>query len=141
MSAMLYASHLDGGFNLCMADNFETIPSTKDLVEQARLLISKKKYGGAAVTDYRLAKELGWDSRRISRYLLGQSTLDDEGCQTLADVLDLPLETVLTCIYFERANKAGNDTVSRAWQRICQSVAFSVVPFFAGFFLVFLNFS
>lgn len=99
-----------------------------------RSLISEEHFLGGEVTDYRLAKELGWNPTRISRYVNGQSVLDDDACQTVAKVLAWPLETVLACIYLERSKRLQNDNVTSAWERICQRVAVGVVPFFCGFF-------
>ena len=119
-----------------MASKQPEIPTTVDLLEMVRALIAKEKGDGLPVSDYALGKYLGWSRSRISSYMTGRTALDDNGCQTVADTLNWPLETVLACIYFERSSKQENDSVTRAWQRLCQRVAVSVFPFFTGFFAV-----
>lgn len=115
----------------------EGIPTTVDLLERVRALIYKEKTDGKPVSDYALGNYLGWSRSRISSYMTGRTTLDESGCQTVADVLNLPLETLLACVQLERATKQGNDTLSRAWERVCHRVAVGVFPFFIGLFSTF----
>lgn len=115
------------------------IPTTVDLLEEVRALIAKEKGDGMPVTDYRVAKHLGMSTQRISRYFNGLNTLDDEGCAIVAQALDYPLETVLACVYLERSKRQEqDDTVTQAWQRICQRVAMGAVCFCVGFSSVFV---
>ena len=127
---------IDWALVFCMNAKAQKIPGTIDFLEMVRELISKEKKDGKPVSDYAVAKRLGMSPQRVSRYFSEVSTLDDQGCQTVADTLNWPLETVLACIYFERSSKQENDSVTRAWQRLCQRVAVSVFPFFTGLFAV-----
>jgi transcriptional regulator with XRE-family HTH domain len=120
-----------------MKNKAEPIPGTIQLLEMARELICKEKGDEKPVTDYQLAKRLGWSTARISNYMSGLRTLDDDACETVANALELPLETVLACVYLERSRRSENDTLSRAWERVCQSVAPSLAPAVVGLALGF----
>ena len=116
-----------------MADDTAHIPTTVDLLEMARSLMEKEKNGGERLINYRMAKLLGWSPSRLGNYFAGRSTLDEDGCETIAEVIGWPLETVLACVYLERAKKQNNDAVTKAWERLCQRVAITVTPIFIGF--------
>lgn len=124
---------------LCMRYPPGHIPTTLDFLEEVRALISKERADGKPVSDYAVAKRLGWKSGRFYNYTSGNSTFDDGACAVIAQTLDYPLETVLACVYLERSKKQDqNDTVTQAWQRICQHVAMSLVCFCVGFSSVFI---
>ena len=109
------------------------LPSSKDLLEMARSLIAKEKPQYAPVSDYRLAKELGFSHQRVYKLMQGDRALDDNGCEVVAEAIGWPLETVLACVYLERAKKQKNDNVTRALERLCHRVAITVTPIFIGF--------
>lgn len=121
-----------------MAENIPEIPTTLDFLDEVRALILKENPGLDVVSNNRLAKRLGWDSARLRNYIHGRSTLDEEGCKVIAQVLDYPVETVLACVYLERSKKRDpDDSVTHAWERICQRVAIPAVCFLVGFSSVF----
>lgn len=120
-----------------MSKKERDIPTTSDFLEMVRELISKEKGDGQPVSDYAMAKYLGFSPQRIYKLLDGQGGLDDQGCERVAEVLELPLETVLACVYLERSRRSENDTLSRAWERVCQSVAPSLAPAVIGLALGF----
>jgi hypothetical protein len=113
------------------------LPTTITFLEMVKELIAKEKGDGKAVSDYALSKRLGFSSQRIYKLTDGTYTLDDQGCERVAEVLELPLETVLACVYLERSRRSENATLSRAWERVCQSVAPSLAPAVIGLALGF----
>lgn len=123
-----------------MTVNAPVIPTTVDLLNDVKALISKEKLDGGECSDGRLAREMGWSRARVSSYMTRRTSLDNDACQTVAKALGWPLETVLACIALERAQRAEDDIVARAWARICQRVAVGVGPFFIGFFAVILSY-
>lgn len=124
---------IDGRVKFCMAAKQHDIPTTADLIERVRALISKEKNGGKAISDYRLAKELHTSCSTIGRYRTGASTLDESMSLQVAQVLNLPPESVLACVALERSKRFENDAVTRAWEQVCQRVAVAAGPFFLGF--------
>lgn len=120
-----------------MSKKEKPIPTSTDFLNMVRELISKEKGDGLPVSDYAIAKRLGFSPQRIYKLMAGQRGLDDQGCERVAEVLELPLETVLACVYLERSRRSENDTLSRAWERVCQSVAPSLAPAVIGLALGF----
>jgi len=125
--------HVDTFWELCMNAKSEELPTSKDLLEMARSLIAKEKPEYQPVSDYRLAKELGFSHQRVYKLMQGLRALDNDGCQAVAEAIGWPLETVLACVYLERAKRQDNDKVTAALERICHRVAITVTPIFIGF--------
>ena len=116
-----------------MTTKKDHIPSTVDFLEMARSLMEKENLAGGRVSDYAMSKRLGWSTSRICNYFNGRSTLDEKGCVDIAELIGWPAETVLACVYLERAKKQKNDNVTRALERLCHRVAITVTPIFIGF--------
>lgn len=114
------------------------IPTTAELLEMVRALIQKEKGPDVTISDYAVAKRLGWSPQRIYRLLDGTHTLDENGCLDVAAAIGWPAETVLACIYLERAKKQNKDSLAAALERLCHRVAISVSPVFIGFIAGFL---
>lgn len=110
----------------------DQIPTTVDLLNMAKELIAKEKGDGKPVSDYALSKRLGFSHQRLYKLMDGTYTLDDQGCERVAEVVGLPLETVLACVYLERSRRSENDKLTQAWEHICQSVAPSLAPAVIG---------
>lgn len=120
-----------------MTKDAKSVPDTIEFMNMVKDLIAKEKGSAAVITDYQLAKYLGWSPARISNYMGRIRTLDDDACETVSEVLKIPLETVLACIYLERSRRSENDKVTQAWEHICQSVAPSLAPAVIGLALGF----
>lgn len=118
-----------------MGNNADQIPTTIDMLNEVKSLIKKEKGISEEVSDYALAKRLGFSHQRIYRLMAGTHTLDEKGCETVADALGWPLETVLACVYLERSRRSENDKLTQAWEHICQRVAPSLAPAITGLIL------
>ena len=110
----------------------DQIPTTGDLLNMVKELIAKEKGDGKPVTDYALAKHLGFKTSRMYGLAAGSHTLDDQGCEAVAKALDWPLETVLACVYLERSKRAEKESLSQAWERVCLKVVPSFAPVIIG---------
>lgn len=64
----------------------------------------KKRHG--LVSDYALAKFLGWRTQRVYTYRHTPRELDDEACVQIATALDVPPAYVMACVAAERAKRA-----------------------------------
>lgn len=115
----------------------DRIPTTIDFLNMVKELIAKEKEDGKPVSDYAVSKRLGFSSQRVYKLMDGTYTLDDQGCERVSEVLKLPLETVLACIYLERSKRSENDKLTQAWEHICQRVAPSLAPAVIGLALGF----
>lgn len=110
----------------------DRIPTTIDFLNMVKDLIAKEKGDGKPVSSYAVAKRLEFKTSRIYGLMDGTYTLDDQGCERVAEVVGLPLETVLACVYLERSKRSENDKLTQAWEHICQRVAPSLAPAVIG---------
>lgn len=117
------------------------IPTTIDFLNMVKGLIAKEKGDDQPVSDYALAKRLGFSHQRIYKLMKGTRSLDDQGCEAVAKELDWPLETVLACVYLERSKRAEKESLSQAWERVCLKVVPSFAPVFIGFSGILVAFS
>lgn len=109
------------------------LPTTLDFLEEVRSLIKKENPQRKSVSNYAVAKYLGFTHQRFYGLVNGSHTLDEQGCEVVAEAIGWPLETVLACVYLERAKKQNNDNVTRALERLCHRVAITITPIFIGF--------
>jgi len=116
-----------------MNAKYQDIPTTIDLLEEVRSLIKKENPEKESVSNYAVAKYLGFTHQRFYKLVHGSHTLDEQGCVVVAEAIGWPLETVLACVYLERAKKQNNDNVTRALERLCHRVAITVTPIFIGY--------
>lgn len=86
-------------------------------VEFLDLLREHYKYlsedGKTLVTDYRVAKSMGWSNATMSNYRTGKRFFDDEVCLQVADTLGFHREHVLGCIHYERSK---DSTLREFWK-------------------------
>jgi transcriptional regulator with XRE-family HTH domain len=81
----------------------------------------KTKLG--AVSDYDLGKKMNVTRATISSYRTGRSNFDDDMCQKVASMLEIPLHEVVLNIYAERSSNVAIKSSFRELLKHVGSVA------------------
>ena len=89
----------------------------------------KSRYGLAS--DYALARFWGCAKQNIYRFRKNGDTFNDATALKVAEWLEIDPAQVIADMHAERAEKAGNPALVKAWQRIARSVAASVLLAFS----------
>ena len=82
--------------------------TTVDLLDAVKVLRNLR-------SDYALAKELGVMPQTISRYRVGGSTLDNEMCFRIAELLSFDVSQVIAWMEAERSAKAHRESDAARW--------------------------
>jgi hypothetical protein len=68
-------------------------------------LIEKVKEQTGAMSDYAVAKRLGWSTSKIGNYRSGRSQLDVDACFVVAEMLGKDPAAIIAAVEAERATK------------------------------------
>ena len=73
-------------------------------------------------SDYQLAKKLNVKPQTISRYMLGQSFLDDKMSFEVAELLELEPALIVACVNLERAERQGDAKLIEFWEQYAEKI-------------------
>ncbi|WP_290516886.1 hypothetical protein [Alcanivorax sp.] len=85
--------------------------TTVQLADRVKALISKPSYD-------KIGMKLQINGETVRQWYYAERVMNDDTAISIAELLNLDPEMVLTSIAAERAMKTGSDKVSQYWQQI-----------------------